>query len=160
MNKIIIDGYNMIHRVPDLCKFLDESLEKARNELILQLKSYLMRSKVEITLVFDGNQPVFGSDASNSHKYLRIIFSKYPFKADPLIKDLIKREQKKKSLILVSDDADIIQHAKSHGSKVLSPVAFYQRIEGRFHGKELNNKFDQEMTEEELSKWLEIFGIK
>lgn len=160
MNKIIIDGYNMIHRVPELRQYLNESLEKARDELILLLKSYLVRSEAVITLVFDGNLPPFDFGASSPHKYLTIKFSKFPLKADSLIKDLIKKEENKKSLTVVSEDSDIIQYAKSQRVKVLTPVAFYQRIEKRFAGKELNNKFDVEMTEEELSQWLEIFGVK
>lgn len=160
MNKIIIDGYNMIHLVPDLRRFLDESLERAREELILHLRSYLMRSKVEITLVFDGAYAVLDSHDQQPTPRLTVLFSRHPFKADPLIKLLIAKEQNKKNIILVTKDNDIIHFARSNHVQVLSPAAFYDRIEKRFKRKELHNKFDKDLTAEELAEWLEIFGEK
>lgn len=157
MNKIIVDGYNMIHRVASLRKFLDDSLEAAREQLIRYLRSYLMRSKVHITLVFDGNHAPVDSEYAESRS-LTVLFSQYPFKADPVIKDLIRREEHKSSLTLVSDDSDIVRFARDHGCQVLSPEGLYRRIEKRFSRKELNNKFDQDLTEEEIAEWLQIFG--
>ncbi len=160
MNKIIIDGYNMIHRVPELCQFLSESLERSREELIRQLKSYLLTKKVEATLIFDGNHPPIGIDPIRQSRSLKIIFSRYPFKADPLIKELIKKEQHQKSLIIVTDDSDIIQFAKTHQTKVLSTVEFYNRMMKRFQNHDIYHKFDKDLSEEELAEWLRIFGEK
>jgi predicted RNA-binding protein with PIN domain len=160
MNKIIIDGYNVIHRVPNLSRFLDVSLERAREELIFQLKSYLVNHKVSIVLVFDGAHPSIGLESRNPNGSFEVLFSKIPFKADPVIKNLINKEEKKKSLTIVTDDTDIIRYAKSQKVNFLSSTAFYDRLEKRFIRKELTNKYDQEMSEEELSEWLQIFGEK
>lgn len=160
MNKIIIDGYNMIHRVPALRRFLEVSLERAREELGFHLKSYLAHHKINIVLVFDGAHPSIGSESTNRNDSFKVLFSKFPFKADPVIKDMIQKEEKKKSLTIVTDDADIIRYAQSQDVKFLSPGTFYARLEKRFIRKELNNKYDQDMSEEELLEWLQIFGVK
>ena len=160
MNKIIIDGYNMIHRVPKLNQFLEKSLERARHELILLLKSYLVRAKVQIILVFDGQYSFLGTFEDNPNSKLEVIFSKHPMKADPLIKAMIDKEKNKKTLTLVSDDVDIVNHARGQGTQVLSPVDFYHRIEKRIYKNELHNKYDINLTEEEIAEWLEIFGAK
>lgn len=150
----------MIHQVPELCQFLDVSLERAREELVLHLKSYLVRHKVDIILVFDGDQPLVGIARLHRNNYPKILFSKYPLNADRVIKDLINKEDKKKGLTVVTDDGDIIRYAISHNAKSLSTSEFYNRLEKRFDRKELNNKFDQDLSEEELSEWLQIFGVK
>lgn len=150
----------MIHRVPTLCRFLDVSLERAREELILHLKSYLIHHKVHVILVFDGAHPSIGLESRNPNSSFKVLFSKFPFKADPVIKDLITKEEKKRSLTIVTDDADIIRYAQAQNAKFLSPVNFYARLEKRSVRKELNNKYDQDLSEEELSEWLQIFGVK
>ena len=141
-------------------RHLSESLERSRDELIRLLKSYLLNKKVEITLVFDGNHPPFPVD-SQPERSLRVIFSNYPFKADPVIKRLIEREKKKRSLTIVSDDADIIKFARTQGVGVLSTEGFYNRLVKRFEQEnDFYKKFDRELSEEELAKWKEIFGVK
>ncbi len=146
--------------MPELERHLSESLERSREELIRLLKSYLLNKKVEITLVFDGNHPPFPV-GSPSERWLRVIFSNYPFKADPVIKRLIEKEKKKRSLTIVSDDADIIKFAKTQGVGVLSTEGFYNRLVKRFEQEnDFYKKFDRELSEEELAKWKEIFGVK
>jgi hypothetical protein len=124
------------------------------------LESYLLNKKVEITLVFDGNHPPFPLDGQPGRS-LRVIFSNYPFKADPVIKRLIEKERKKRSLSIVSDDADIIKFAKTQEVGVLSTGVFYSRLVKRFEQEnDFYKKFDRELSEEELAEWKKIFGVK
>ncbi|MFQ5603571.1 MAG: NYN domain-containing protein [bacterium] len=160
MDQIIIDGYNLIHRVPRLSQHLAESLEAAREALIQQLKTYLLNKKVKITLVFDGCSPPLGIDSQSYFRSLKVIFSRPPFKADPLIKNLIAKAPRKKSVLVVSDDAEIKQFAKAHQAHVISTLDFYDRLSKKSVQDEFYQKFDKELSQEELAKWLEIFGEK
>lgn len=160
MNKIIIDGYNMIHGVPELRRWLNESLERSRQALIRILKSYLLNKKVEIALVFDGDGSAVGAEALEPARLLKIIFSRYPQKADPLVKKLIKKDERNKSLTIVTDDSDLILFAKAHQAEVLSTQAFYQRVAKRPQNNDFYHKFDREISEQELQDWLRIFGAK
>ncbi|MCG8608221.1 NYN domain-containing protein [bacterium] len=128
MNKIIIDGYNMIHRVPELRQFLRASLEDARNELIQRIKSYLLDKAIEIIIVFDGSEAPPGLPPIEQHRRLKVIFSKRPFKADPVIISLISGSKKRQSLIIVSDDGEIKRAARSGGAMSISTSDFYSRI--------------------------------
>lgn len=159
MNKIIIDGYNMIHLVPELRQFLDEGLERSRDELIRKLKSYLLNKKVYIAVVFDGNHPASGQTFERNHN-LEIKFSNYPFKADPLIKRLIQKEKHKGALTIVTHDSDIAAFAAAEHAAVISPSEFWERLTKRQQSNDLYNKFDRELSDEELAEWKEIFGLK
>ncbi len=159
MNKIIIDGYNMIHLVPDLRQFLDDSLERARDELIRKLKSYLLNKKVYIAVVFDGNHPV-GGQSFERNQNLEIKFSNYPFKADPLIKKLIQKEQQKGALTIVTHDSEIAAFAAAEHAAVLSPAEFWGRLTKRQPENGIFDKFDRELSDDELAEWKNIFGVK
>lgn len=158
MNKIIIDGYNLIHRVPELAKILEVSLEQARDELIRLIKRYLLSKQVEIIVVFDGNHSQIGIENAHQTRKLKIVFSKYPFKADPMIKNLIGNESNKKSLTIVTDDSDIIQFAKANKTRVSASADFHNLLVKRFQSPEIYNKYDRELSDEELTEWLKLFG--
>jgi predicted RNA-binding protein with PIN domain len=159
MNKIIIDGYNMIHLVPELRGFLDESLERARTELIAKLKSYLLNKKIFITVVFDGNHSA-GIAPAERLRYLEIRFSKYPFKADPLIKRLIQKEKAKRAMTIVTHDSDIAAFASAEHAAVISPAEFWERLTKRQQQNGIFDKFDRELSDDELAEWKKIFGVK
>ena len=158
MNKIVIDGYNMIHGVPQLRRFLEVSLERSRDELIRLLKSYLSNKRVEVSVVFDGDLTPAGVEPFEQNRSLRVVFSQYPIKADQIILDLISKEKHKKGMIIVSDDSEILQHARSHETLVLSTRAFYDRLVRRFQSDEISSNRDKELSQEELAEWLAIFG--
>ncbi len=139
---------------------MNESLERSRQELIRLLKAYLLNKKVEITVVFDGKYPALGADGFGSHHSLRVVFSNQPFKADPLIKNLIEREEHPKGLFVVTDDSDIIESAKSYQVGTLSPVSFHSRLVKRRQDEDVYNKFGPNLTDKEVDDWLQIFGEK
>ena len=159
MNKIIIDGYNMIHRVPELRDHLEKSLECARDALIRLLKTYLLNKTIQITVVFDGTEAPPGLSSVQHYRSLKVIFSRYPFKADPLIISLIAREKSRRSLTVISDDSEITQNAQSNQTLVLTTHAFYDRLVKRQQISGIENKFDRELSQEELNEWLKIFGV-
>ena len=159
MNKIIIDGYNMIHLVPELRQFLDESLERARDELIRKLKSYLLNKKIFIAVVFDGNHPA-GVPVNERNRNLEIKFSSYPFKADPLIKKLIQKEKNKGALTIVTHDSDLVTFANAEHAIAISPEEFWERLNKRQQQNGIFDKFDRELSDDELAEWKEIFGVK
>ncbi|MFQ5648686.1 MAG: NYN domain-containing protein [bacterium] len=160
VNKIIIDGYNLIHRVPELAKSLETSLEHARDGLVRRLRSYALRKQVEITVVFDGTAPPLGIDEPQAGRRLKIVFSRSPTKADPVIQNLIQNAPNRKCLTIVSDDAEIVRFARTRQASVLSTRAFFDRLRRRSQQHDLQQKFDGGLTEEELAEWLKLFGEK
>ena len=52
MEKVVVDGYNVIHAWPTLKSLMNESLEAARDKLIDRLAVYAHVSGAEVTVVF------------------------------------------------------------------------------------------------------------
>lgn len=161
MNKIIIDGYNFIHAIPDLAAHLEENLAAAREALLKKLHVYCNSRQVKIIVVFDGGVPPVGIDAAHPVSNVQIFFSRSPFKADPLIKRLVEKEARHGDLSLVTEDNDIIRFAKGRGAKILSGAQFNALLvkpdQEHLHYKK---KFDHELSDDELAEWLKLFGEK
>jgi predicted RNA-binding protein with PIN domain len=153
---IIIDGYNFIHHVPELKVLLNTSLEAARNRLERILAEYILVKKVKIILIYDG--AVAGSDRHYpNHPDLQIKFSRPPQKADPEIKKIIEQHYKKAQLQLISLDNELINFARIHKAKVLTPMDLINRIKGEQETFDLSQKYNNTMSETELKEWLKIF---
>jgi len=156
--KIIIDGYNMIHQVPILASELTRDLENARAVLVERLRAYLSDKKVHVTVVFDGTglrlpHPTFPETLN-----LMVRFSKPPQSADDVIKKLIDDTQHKKSLLVVSADNSIVMHAHSAGAKSVTPIDFSEIMTKKPVADDFTNKFDCQLTPKEIAKWMELFG--
>lgn len=154
----LVDGYNLIHYIPRFRNLLDSSLEQARNALIHFLQIYQSIRKVKITIVFDGDEVGYIEPPSASTRWLKIIFSKPPEKADPIIKKLIQNTSNKKSLFLVSADADLLHFGSQHGVQTLSPAEFYHRISKHPNQEQVDQKYNSHISEQEVDEWLKLFG--
>ncbi len=153
----LIDGYNLIHSIPQFRNWLESGLEPARNQLIHFLQGYLSSRQVNITVVFDGEEVGFIEQPPTSNRWLKIIFSKSPEKADPIIKRLIQRTKNKKSLILVSADHELINFSNQNSVQVLSPEEFYDRVSKRPNQTQVDQKFNSQISESEVDEWLKLF---
>ena len=159
LQKIIIDGYNVLHQVEPYKTRLERDLESARHQLVHDLKIYKASKKVELLIVFDGSAEISIPSHRKTEGGIEIIFSRAPLKADPIIMEIIKLERIKGRITVVTNDREILSFAKSLGSNSMTPEVFYQRI--KTHSKELDiqHKFDHDMTSDELEEWKKIFGI-
>lgn len=156
----IIDGYNMIYHVPKFLSALEHSLELGRNSLIHFIRGYQSSKKFQVTIVFDGDKVGYFDSPASSTKWLQIIYSQPPEKADPLIKRLIQNAQHKKNLILVTSDQELVQFAKNMGAQILTPDEFYHRATKPAQQEQLDQKYDSQVSSAEIAEWLKLFGEK
>jgi len=154
----IIDGYNIIHLVPRLRDAMGKSLEHARNILLSLLQSYRSGHAIQCTVVFDGAQICPAATTGPAQAWLRVIYSKPPEKADPVIKKLIRDAGDKRSLVLVSADNDLLFYARQNGAQTLSPDEFYSRIFKPPLQDSLDQKYNDDVSHSQVDEWLKIFG--
>lgn len=157
MNKIIIDGYNVIFRTPELRKLAKQNLEEARDEFIRLVKNYVSVKQVFVTIIFDGTEPPLGVDDERYGKRLLVTFSRNPFKADPLIKENIRKSSNPKAITLVTDDLDIVRFAKNKHTRVMTTTEFFQLLHKRHQDIAQDYSKEPELTEDELAEWLRLF---
>lgn len=115
---LLVDGYNVINRLPDLKLSLDGGLENAQNRLVLQISDW-RRSHPEFegVIVFDGN-PLPGGGPQRPAG-IRCIFTRIPHGGDAAIISFVRDHQGRKyDITVVSDDNYVRNNSRAHGAAV------------------------------------------
>lgn len=118
MQRFLIDGNNLIHKIPEIKKL---NKDIATEKLIFLLQRYFVNKKVQVTIFFDGHS------ATDIRTNFEIVYS-LNRKADELIKQRIDRSVRNKNLIVVSSDLEIIRYAGICGCTSITSEEFYKRI--------------------------------
>jgi predicted RNA-binding protein with PIN domain len=116
---LLIDGYNVINRLPDLKGSLDGGLENARNKLAFLVSRCSQRHPaVECVIIFDGDTRFQGS-CEQRLAGIRCIFSRKIHGADDAIIRFVREYQGRKSdITVVSDDNNVRNNCRAHGARV------------------------------------------
>ena len=129
MEKILVDGYNLLHKDPALQELARHSLQQAREALMDRLAAYRSGDML-IVVVFDGQAGRAGA-ASRPRAGLEARFSRPPRSADQTILEIIAGEPRRSSLLVVTSDVkDIGRAARAEGARWISSEAFLRRLQG------------------------------
>jgi predicted RNA-binding protein with PIN domain len=153
--KYLVDGYNLLHQLPELRRQLEYNLEAAREGLLIRLSAFSLSKSVEVSIVFDGIDESY--PAPRKWRGLVVHFSKPPQKADPVIKKMISERKKNEDLVVVTSDREIDMYARLCGVKVESSQAFAAAML-RNPSTELEKKNDHPISRRELDEWMRLFG--
>ena len=152
MNQLILDGYNVIHKIPQLRQHLDKSLEDAR----MALASFVLTwgrthsHQGKITIVFDGRDTVC-SNTGNNLCGVSCIYTKTKQDADDRIIAMVRNNPNSKEIIVISDDNYVTNNCKAHGAQVRS-ASFLLQSKAQDAAQE--DKIIDSKTEHEINEWL------
>lgn len=127
--KIIIDGYNLIHKIPALSEYMNGNPELARDQLLLLLSDYrtLRGSNIEYRVFFDGQG---SGNYHTSHEGILVSFTTPGVQADQAITLLLEWENYPRGwLVVSSDDWDITGVLRQHGVQTLRSEEFAAEME-------------------------------
>lgn len=165
---LLIDGYNLIFSgfaTPDNTH--SDYLEKLRNNLLSQLKSYNIRKKFRIIVAFDGDKTIGHYPQEKESGGIRVAFSEGKTSADDLIismaASLLEEKPRRQDLCAVTSDRALAETLLGHRVKVISSEEFAAELTVR------NNSAAHELKDEpiekftglkpaDVPKWLKIFG--
>ena len=85
MDRVIVDGYNVIHAWVPLKRLLAASLEAARDKLVERLAVYSMVSGAEVTVVFDAHHSSARMSSEEVLEGVRVVFTRKGQSADNVI---------------------------------------------------------------------------
>ena len=127
MRVLILDGYNVIHAIPELERQLDRSLEAAREALIGHCCAYqASRGDVqEIYVVFDGRET---DDQAPTRRQPRVtvMFTPKREEADDRILRLLKDAKGSTEFVIVSNDTYVFNNSRAHGARVIPAAEWYR----------------------------------
>jgi predicted RNA-binding protein with PIN domain len=114
---LIVDGYNVT--ISAWGETL--TLEQQRNRLVQGLGAIAAQTNAEITVVFDGADPIFG--AKPSARGVRVLFSAKGQIADDVVVELARVEPEGRPVIVVSSDQEVAMRTRREGAyPVPSPL--------------------------------------
>ena len=125
---MIVDGYNVIHRVPALKRHLARGLAPARDALVRYCGGWMTKRKDigAIYAVFDGDSSVLGVSHGTA-RGVSAIFTRTGEEADSRILDIIKRGRPGVEYIVVSDDGYVSLTSRRFGASAMTVSEFYRR---------------------------------
>jgi len=124
--RIIIDGYNLIRRIPELSSFEQVDLEEGRKYLVRELSSYRAGKGHRVTVVFDGAGSVHLGGGSEKERGISIVYSRQGRTADDVIAKIC---QDGGADLLVTGDRDLKDRADRAGVPAVEPERFWERVE-------------------------------
>ena len=89
MERLIVDGYNIIFAWPELSVLKDVKLEDARDLLISILADYAAMTRQKVTVVFDSHRRPDAEASQQTVSGVQVVFSGRKTSADHVIEKLL-----------------------------------------------------------------------
>ena len=153
---IVIDGYNLIHRSPELRPGAERTLEESREKLVNLLSWTVGRGDARFLVVFDGAES--GGDSDPGSERVQVRWSRPPAKADDVIRAIVEAESDRdRRVTVVTADLEVARHARAMGASIAISDLFLgsvlpKRVE---EGEEPERPVA--LSRQELEKWAELF---
>ena len=150
MLNYIIDGNNLIGKIPSLMGLQKKDKQASREKLVYILDRYFVDKKVNVTLHLDGHP----GERINSSK-MRIVYSEN-LTADEKIKLQISQSKSPRSITIVTSDSNLAQFAKVCSAKIISGEEFAAEI------SKSNNALDEEgiiKSINNIDEFKKLFGV-
>lgn len=127
---ILIDGYNVIRRAPELLAAERRSLASGREALLAQIRAAYRGAPQCVIVVFDGDGPAETRVPLSGLAGCQVIYTACGMTADTVIVRLAEEARlRRKEVVVVTRDADLRRHASEHGAASARP----EELRARFH---------------------------
>jgi len=130
MERVIVDGYNVIHAWPQLKQLLtDASLEAARDKLIDRLSVFAMVHGADVTVVFDAHHSAVRTNSEEVVEGVRVVFTRKGHSADHVIERIAYDASQSGDMITVAT-SDRFQRdlVRGMGGAVISAEELERRV--------------------------------
>ena len=124
--RIIIDGYNLIRRIPELASFEKIDLEEGRKYLIQELSGYRAGKGHRVTVVFDGAGSVHLGEGPGKERGITVVYSRQGRSADDVIANICREGG---ADLVVTGDRDLRDRADKAAVPSVEPEQFWERVE-------------------------------
>ncbi len=148
----IIDGYNVIHKIPELAAKLRENLESARKALAMEISGWKRRyANAKVYIVFDGRDEHILDCSHAKICGIDCIFTRTEEFADDRIINMVRHSEDSSVITVISDDNRVRNSCRAYRAQV-QYTSFLHRSKKKSRGpvkhvKKIDNTGrDQEIT--------------
>lgn len=161
---LLIDGFNLIYKFPDLEeKMLRGLLDEARSGLLHLLKEFKKIEKSQVRVVFDGRKGPSHGIRSETVGTIDVYYS-IDYSADHLIKEFIKKDPNPRMTTVVTSDKDILFYVNRFRVRTMTSEKFADHvtrtIEDHYREKEPEKDDNPALSEDDISFWERLFSRK
>ncbi len=130
--RILVDGYNLIRRIPELALVEREDLDRGRDALVDTLSQYRSGKGHKITIVFDGADSYSQGGGTVKVRGIAVIYSRHGRSADDVIVSMCREGN---ADLLVTADSDLRRKAENSGVPSTHPEFFWDRVQEEIYRK-------------------------
>ena len=116
MERLIVDGYNIIFAWPDLAAVKDVNLQDAREMLIATLADYAAMTRQKVTVVFDSHRRPDAEASEQTISGVEVVYSGRKTSADHVIERLLFEARAGDEVTVATSDA--LQRDLALGRKI------------------------------------------
>ncbi len=127
--RILVDGYSLLHKWPEIAPGRPRYSLAAREELIRRLESYQDATGTPVTVIFDGCGSARGTTNASSESAVEVLYSLRGQTADQLIERAAHRFAVYGQVLAVTDDHAERETVISLGGFASSCWNFIQTVE-------------------------------
>jgi predicted RNA-binding protein with PIN domain len=129
VERLVVDGYNIIHAWPSLKRLLGVSLEAARDKLIERLSVYGLVTGADVTVVFDSHQKASRNNAQLVVEGVHVIFTRKGHSADQVIERIAYEATGQGGVVTVAtSDHSQGDMVRGMGGAVISATEMERRV--------------------------------
>jgi predicted RNA-binding protein with PIN domain len=132
--RILVDGYSLLHKWPELAPGRPRHSALAREELIHVLTRYHDATGTPVTVFFDGGGAPPGTPSPESGPAVEVLFSRAGQTADQMIERAAHRFADHGEVLAVSDDTAERETVAGLGGLVSSCENFIRQVEAALTG--------------------------
>lgn len=128
--RVVVDGYNVVHAWPELKRLLSgASLEAARDRLIERLSVFAMVAGAEVTVVFDAHHSTARTNTEELVEGVHVLFTRKGHSADHAIERIAYDASQAGDMITVAT-SDRFQRdlVRGMGGAVISALELERRV--------------------------------
>jgi uncharacterized protein len=130
VDRLIVDGYNVIFAWPDLAALKDVKLEDARDMLIAILADYAAMTRQSVTVVFDSHRRPDAEASEQTINGVRVLYSGRKTSADHVIERLLFEARPTDEVTIATSDALQRDLALGRQVKTVSALTLKAQVDG------------------------------
>lgn len=150
----LIDGHNLIARLPDI----DLADPDDEAKLVIKLRGFAAKHGKKCTVIFDGGIP--GGYSTMSNKSVRVIFaSAFHTNADNILRQRIRKIPDAQNWTIISSDNEVLDFARRHKMRAKTSSEFVQQLQRKPRIQDTRGESTHvQVSKDEIDEWLDIFG--
>lgn len=129
MDRLIVDGYNMIFAWPELAALKDVKLEDARDLLVAMLADYGAMTRQQVIVVFDSHRRADADASEQRIAGVQVVYSGRKTSADHVIERLVFGARSADEVTVATSDGLQRDYALGRGIKTVSATVLKGQID-------------------------------